>query len=179
MPCEQPTRAFFKSSPRAIVQIALCWKLPSGKAEKLHGKEQHGMLVENLSFYIFLFIIVHGPFVITYPGLSGHCRAMGYSLWTTELWNQSSLENTCQGLFMLQGSFHILSTVGRRTWNKKFYKGWIAGRCFTFVIGLVQLMMPTKFIVFCYCLSWNPESQFSPENSFKTNVPKTFQQGQR
>lgn len=73
------------------------------------------MLVETVSLYIFLFIIVYGPFVITYPRLLGHYRAMGYSLWTTELWNQPSLKNTCQGLFILLGNFHILSPVGRNT----------------------------------------------------------------
>lgn len=132
------------------------------------------MLGHNVSLCIFLFIIVYSPFVTTYLKLLGHYRAMGCSLWTTELWNQSSLKNTCQGLFILQGNFHKLRVPLVRKYEiRNFKRTGLLGGSLLLRIGLVQLMMSRKFVVLDYCLTQNLESRFFPESVFKTNAPKT------
>lgn len=133
------------------------------------------MLGHIVSLYIFLFIIGYSPFVTTYRRLLGHYRAMGYSSWTTELWHQSSLKNTCQGLFILQGNFHTLRIllVGKYK-IRNFKRTGLLGGDLPLRIGLVQLMMSRKFVVLYYCLTRNLESWFFPESLFKTNAPKTY-----
>lgn len=69
------------------------------------------------------FSVSYSPFVTIYLGLSGHYRAMGYSLWTTELWYQSSLNNTCQGLFILQGNFHTLRVLTLGKYEIRYLEG--------------------------------------------------------
>lgn len=61
--------------------------------------------------------------------LLGHYGATGYSLWTTGLWNRSSLKNTCQGLFILQGNFHTLRVLLVGKYEIRHFKrtGWLGG----------------------------------------------------
>lgn len=94
-------------------------------------------MLHNASLCIFLFIIVYSPFVTAYLMLLVHYRATGYSLQTTELWNQSLLRNIYQELSALQGKFHALrvSLVGKYK-IRNFKRTGLLGADLLFPIGL-------------------------------------------